>query len=134
MRTTVCRLKKSEGMDWLLLDSAWIPHRARDTAVSACHLHGDVSIASELSTSERRFLVGDSQLGGGCRSPCHVVYTDYRPTPLQHFMYPAGAEGLFLVVDERGVFREDSFQKAVASLTDQESSGGETLLSTADEP
>ena len=23
-------------------------------------------------------------------SPCHVVYTDYRPTPLQHFIYPAG--------------------------------------------
>lgn len=55
-----------------------------------------------------------------------MVYTDYRPTPLQHFMYPAGADGLFLVVDERGVFREDSFQKAVASLTDQDSSGGES--------
>ena len=51
-----------------------------------------------------------------------MVYTDYRPTPLQHFMYPTGADGLFLVVDERGVFREDSFQKAVASLTDQEGS------------
>ena len=49
-----------------------------------------------------------------------MVYTDYRPTPLQHFMFPTGADGLFLVVDERGVFREDSFQKAVASLTDQE--------------
>ena len=59
-------------------------------------------------------------LGGCCRSPCHVVYTEYRPTPLQHFMYPAGADGLFLVLDERGAFREDSFQKALASLTDQE--------------
>lgn len=23
-------------------------------------------------------------------SPCHVVYTDYRPTPLQHFIFPQG--------------------------------------------
>ena len=22
--------------------------------------------------------------------PCHVVYTDYRPTPLQHFLLPSG--------------------------------------------
>ena len=34
--------------------------------------------------------------------PCHVVYTDYRPVPLQHYVYPVGAEGLFLVVDEKG--------------------------------
>ncbi|CAE7841668.1 MTR4, partial [Symbiodinium microadriaticum] len=26
--------------------------------------------------------------------PCHVVYTDYRPVPLQHYVYPSGAEGL----------------------------------------
>lgn len=26
-------------------------------------------------------------------SPCHVVYTDYRPTPLQHFIWPTGEEG-----------------------------------------
>ena len=23
-------------------------------------------------------------------SPCHVVYTDYRPTPLQHYVFPTG--------------------------------------------
>lgn len=48
--------------------------------------------------------------------PCHVVYTDYRPVPLQHYIFPTGAEGLFLVVDEKGKFREDSFQKAMSSL------------------
>jgi ATP-dependent RNA helicase DOB1 len=47
-------------------------------------------------------------------SPCHVVYTDYRPTPLQHFVFPAGGSGLFMVVDERGVFRDDNFQKVGA--------------------
>jgi hypothetical protein len=30
----------------------------------------------------------------------------------------AGAEGLFMVVDERGVFRDDNFQAAVAALQD----------------
>lgn len=24
------------------------------------------------------------------RGPCHVVYTDYRPTPLQHYIFPTG--------------------------------------------
>lgn len=35
-----------------------------------------------------------------CR-PCHVVYTDYRPTPLQHYVFPAGGDALLLVVDEK---------------------------------
>jgi ATP-dependent RNA helicase DOB1 len=48
--------------------------------------------------------------------PCHVVYTNYRPTPLQHYIFPQGGEGLHLVVDERGKFREANFQKAMASL------------------
>ncbi|KAE9016963.1 Exosome RNA helicase [Phytophthora rubi] len=49
--------------------------------------------------------------------PCHVVYTDYRPTPLQHYLFPAGGNGLHLVVDEKGKFREDNFQKAIATLS-----------------
>lgn len=48
--------------------------------------------------------------------PCHVVYTDFRPTPLQHYLFPAGSEGIYLVVDERSSFREDNFQKAMAAL------------------
>jgi ATP-dependent RNA helicase DOB1 len=47
---------------------------------------------------------------------CHVVYTDYRPVPLQHYLFPAGSDGLHLVVDEKGQFRDDSFQRALASL------------------
>lgn len=58
--------------------------------------------------------------------PCHVVYTDFRPTPLQHYLFPASAEGIHLVVDERGTFREDNFQKAMGALDSSEgsSSGG----------
>jgi ATP-dependent RNA helicase DOB1 len=68
--------------------------------------------------------------------PCHVVYTDYRsvsprlffslslsllitpssPVPLQHFIFPSASEGLYLVVDEKGKFRDDNFQRAMASL------------------
>jgi ATP-dependent RNA helicase DOB1 len=52
--------------------------------------------------------------------PCHVVYTDFRPTPLQHYFFPAGADGIHLIVDEKGVFREDNFQKAMTSIADKE--------------
>jgi ATP-dependent RNA helicase DOB1 len=48
--------------------------------------------------------------------PCHVVYTDFRPTPLQHYLFPAGSEGIHLVVDEKGNFREDNFQKAMSAI------------------
>ncbi|KAJ5569905.1 uncharacterized protein N7459_009335 [Penicillium hispanicum] len=51
--------------------------------------------------------------------PCHVVYTNYRPTPLQHYFFPSGAEGIHLVVDEKGVFREENFQKAMSSIADK---------------
>ncbi|KAH9305965.1 hypothetical protein KI387_010369 [Taxus chinensis] len=44
--------------------------------------------------------------------PCHVVYTDFRPTPLQHYIFPVGGSGLYLVVDEKEQFREDNFMKA----------------------
>lgn len=41
--------------------------------------------------------------------PCHVVYTDYRPTPLQHYIFPIGGDALHLVVDEKGAFNERNF-------------------------
>ncbi|KAL6184037.1 hypothetical protein ACLB2K_045444 [Fragaria x ananassa] len=50
------------------------------------------------------------------QQPCHIVYTDYRPTPLQHYIFPSGGDGLFLVVDDKGKFREDSFQQALNAL------------------
>lgn len=51
--------------------------------------------------------------------PCHVVYTDFRPTPLQHYFHPADADGIHLVVDEKGAFREENFQKAMSALQDK---------------
>lgn len=52
--------------------------------------------------------------------PVHVVYTDFRPTPLQHYFFPAGADGIHLVVDEKGVFREDNFNKAMTTIAEKQ--------------
>lgn len=51
--------------------------------------------------------------------PCHIVYTDFRPTPLQHYLFPAHGEGIYLVVDEKSTFREENFQKAMTSISSQ---------------
>ncbi|CAK9034559.1 unnamed protein product [Durusdinium trenchii] len=48
--------------------------------------------------------------------PCHVIYTDKRPVPLQHYLFPAGGDGVYMVVDEKGHFREDNFHKALTAL------------------
>ena len=47
---------------------------------------------------------------------CHVVYTDYRPVPLQHYLFPSGGDGLHMVVDETGTFKEDNFNLAMSKL------------------
>lgn len=51
--------------------------------------------------------------------PCHVVYTNFRPTPLQHYLFPEGGTGIHLVMDEKGQFREENFQKAMGTLVDR---------------
>jgi ATP-dependent RNA helicase DOB1 len=32
---------------------------------------------------------------------CHIVYTDYRPTPLRHVFYSSGSNGLYEVVNAK---------------------------------
>eukprot|EP00127_Corallochytrium_limacisporum_P006719 Clim_evm8s234 gene=Clim_evmTU8s234 len=62
------------------------------------------------------------------KQPCHLVYTEYRPTPLQHYIFPSNGDGLHLIVDEKGTFRTDNFTKAMSSLSEKDdapkSSGG----------
>ncbi|XP_040996566.1 DExH-box ATP-dependent RNA helicase DExH10 [Juglans microcarpa x Juglans regia] len=53
------------------------------------------------------------------KQPCHVVYTDFRPTPLQHYVFPMGGNGLYLVVDENEQFREDNFVKLQDTFSKQ---------------
>ncbi len=52
--------------------------------------------------------------------PCNVVYTDFRPVPLQHYIYPKGAGGIYLVVDEHGEFKEHQFNQAISELEKEE--------------
>ncbi|GMY35165.1 DExH-box ATP-dependent RNA helicase DExH10 [Fagus crenata] len=53
------------------------------------------------------------------KQPCHVVYTDFRPTPLQHYVFPMGGNGLYLVVDENEQFREENFLKLQDTFSKQ---------------
>lgn len=55
---------------------------------------------------------------------CHVVQTNYRPVPLQHYLFPMGAQGIYLTIDEKGKFREDNFKEAMAKLHPNGASGG----------
>lgn len=58
------------------------------------------------------------------KQPCHVVYTDFRPTPLQHYVFPMGGNGLYLVIDEHEQFKEDNFMKLQDSFVKQKPSEG----------
>jgi ATP-dependent RNA helicase DOB1 len=50
---------------------------------------------------------------------CHVIYTDFRPTPLQNYFFPSGGDGIYLVVDEKRVFKENNFRKTMAKLEEK---------------
>jgi len=66
-----------------------------------------VFLSATLSNS-REFCEWVTHLRG---QPTHVVYTEYRPTPLQHYAFPSGGSGLFLVKDERGDFKDRNFDE-----------------------
>ncbi|PHT52722.1 Protein HUA ENHANCER 2 [Capsicum baccatum] len=73
-------------------------------------LTGDVTISPNASCLVMTTEVLRAMLYAGSQ-PCHVVYTDFRPTPLQHYVFPMGGSGLYLVVDDNDQFREDNFLK-----------------------
>lgn len=50
---------------------------------------------------------------------CHVVYTDFRPTPLQNYFYPSGGSGARIVVDEKGNFNEDNFNVVMKEVEEK---------------
>eukprot|EP01080_Neovahlkampfia_damariscottae_P008060 gene8060-12522_t len=49
--------------------------------------------------------------------PVHVIYTEYRPTPLQQYIFPYGSDGIHLIIDEKGKFKEDNFKKAKSQIS-----------------
>eukprot|EP00792_Barthelona_sp_PAP020_P001619 TRINITY_DN1258_c0_g1_i1.p1 TRINITY_DN1258_c0_g1~~TRINITY_DN1258_c0_g1_i1.p1 ORF type:complete len:1022 (-),score=298.05 TRINITY_DN1258_c0_g1_i1:83-3148(-) len=50
------------------------------------------------------------------KHPCYVCYTDYRPVPLEFFLFPEGSEEITKVYTQKEGFMEDQFQKALARL------------------
>lgn len=50
------------------------------------------------------------------KQPVHVVYTEKRPVPLQHYVYPSGGDGVHLVLNEKGEFKEDNLAVAMDTL------------------
>ncbi|KAL2024127.1 hypothetical protein VTK56DRAFT_9907 [Thermocarpiscus australiensis] len=56
------------------------------------------------------------------RQACHVVYTDFRPTPLQNYFFPVGHSGIFLIVDEKGNFKEQNFNTAMSLIESKKGS------------
>ncbi|WXC55956.1 hypothetical protein SNK03_001900 [Fusarium graminearum] len=50
---------------------------------------------------------------------CHVVYTDFRPTPLQNYFFPAGGSGARLIVDEKSNFNEQNFNKVMQEVEEK---------------
>uniref|UniRef100_A0A914QYL2 Uncharacterized protein n=1 Tax=Panagrolaimus davidi TaxID=227884 RepID=A0A914QYL2_9BILA len=50
--------------------------------------------------------------------PCNVVCTDYRPTPLRHFVHPVGSDGIYEVVGNDGVFCKNKFDDAMKCFSD----------------
>ena len=44
---------------------------------------------------------------------CHVVYTEFRPVPLEHYIYPSQSEEIINIVDSNGNFKEDNFNRSL---------------------
>lgn len=62
------------------------------------------------------------------KTPCHVISTDTRPTPLQHYAFPQGGSGVYLICDGK-TFRPDNFQKATAAFGEKKEKGKQILFS-----
>ncbi|KAK8913030.1 putative helicase C17H9.02 [Metarhizium anisopliae] len=58
---------------------------------------------------------------------CHVVYTDFRPTPLQNYFYPSGGKGARIVVDEKGNFNEHNFNLVMKEIEDKKGAGSNDI-------
>ena len=63
--------------------------------------------------------------------PCHIVYTDFRPTPLEHYIFPSNGEGIFLVMDRDSKFRDGNFEQAVNVIADSGGSGAARVANRA---
>lgn len=61
--------------------------------------------------------------------PCHVLITHNRPVPLEHYVMPAGASGLYLAKSSDGVFHVSNMEAAIAEFRRE---GRKSTSSTVD--
>ncbi|GJM96917.1 hypothetical protein PR202_ga13792 [Eleusine coracana subsp. coracana] len=54
------------------------------------------------------------------KKPCHVVFTDFRPTPLEHYVFASGGSGFHLIADQDGRFNEENLMSAQSIFTKRE--------------
>ena len=40
---------------------------------------------------------------------CNIIYAEFRPVPLQHYVCPTRSDDIYLTVDEKGNFKEENF-------------------------
>ena len=52
---------------------------------------------------------------------CHVVYTEFRPVPLEHYIYPSLSNEIINIVDQYGNFKEDNFNRSLNLINYNES-------------
>lgn len=53
------------------------------------------------------------------QQPVSLVSSDQRPTPLCHYLFPSGGDGLYLIYDQRREFLVEGFTSAVGCLEAQ---------------
>nr|XP_027202164.1 uncharacterized helicase C17H9.02-like [Dermatophagoides pteronyssinus] len=51
-------------------------------------------------------------------SPCHVISTNFRPTPLRHYLFPSGGNHLILVQNELRKFQYNNVKHALESINE----------------
>ena len=107
---------------WVIFDEV---HYMRDKARGVVWEETMILLSNKINyvflsatiPNAREFAMWISKLKS---QPCNVVYTDFRPVPLQHYVYPSGSDGIYLAVDAKGNFKEENFNKALSTLAESE--------------
>lgn len=60
----------------------------------------------------------------------NVIYTDYRPTPLQYFAYMSGNKKIMLVKDGQGKLQNQNFQELQALTSEEKTKNRESGFQT----
>ena len=50
------------------------------------------------------------------KAPCHIIFTDHRPTPLEHYLCPIGGKGIYQVIDKYGNLNDSIIKKAIETV------------------